>query len=471
MALAPKPGRAGLVAVVVAAAAARFGVVAWAGGRFLPVGDGVYYHKLALRLAAGLGYTWLWPDGAVTYAAHYPVGYPALLAGAYRLFGISPATAGGLAALLGVAASAATHRVALASAGPRAALGAGLAVALSPALVFYTPALMTEGVTASLLALSAWAVAAAREQKPARAPLFAALAGLVLGAATLVRPQSLLFAPFFGALAAPPGSGARARARDAVLALAAAIAVCVPWALRNCARMGRCTLVSFNGGWNLLIGASPAAKGTWAPLEVPEACRLVFDEAAKDACFGAVARQQIAAEPLRWLALLPAKWATTFDFPGAAPWYLFDSNPAAFPDAAKSTLAAVELASARLALVACLLALALAPGPRRPARAAVALAGVACAFGAHAYPAYLALAVAAALLGRALLRERLLAALAALVVAGTAIVHGVFFGAGRYGLVANQFVMALAGASAAAAPFRGARDWLVARARRAPSPR
>ncbi|MCU0687939.1 MAG: hypothetical protein MUF34_37790 [Polyangiaceae bacterium] len=72
MPLTSKPGRAGLVAVVVIAALARFGVVAWARGRFPPLGDGVYYHTLALRLAEGLGYTWRWPDGAVTYAAHGP---------------------------------------------------------------------------------------------------------------------------------------------------------------------------------------------------------------------------------------------------------------------------------------------------------------------------------------------------------------------------------------------------------------
>ena len=56
-------------------------VVAWASGRVSrPSEDGHYYDVLARRLASGDGYTWLWPDGAVTYAAHYPVGYPALLA-------------------------------------------------------------------------------------------------------------------------------------------------------------------------------------------------------------------------------------------------------------------------------------------------------------------------------------------------------------------------------------------------------
>ncbi len=399
----------------------------------------------------------------------------------------SLSAAGVLAALLGAAAAAAMHRVTLATAGPRAALGAGLAVALDPALVFYTPALMTEGVTASLLALAAWAALGARQAtsgrapsaatnaKPGRAPVFAALSGLVLGAATLVRPQSLLFAPFFGALAAPGGASLRARARDAVIATALALATCLPWTLRNCERMGRCTLVSFNGGWNLLIGATPSAAGTWAPLEVPESCRLVFDEAAKDACFGRVARERIAEAPLTWLSALPAKWSSTFDVPGAAPWYLHDSNPQAFPDGSKLALAAAEIVTARLALASCLLALGLAPGPRRGARAVIAaigLVGVTGAFGAHAYLGYLALVAAAALFGASLVRDRPLPALAAVVVAGTALVHGAFFGAGRYALVVAPFVMALAGASALTPwprAWRGALARLAARVRRAPS--
>ncbi|HEU4538447.1 MAG TPA: hypothetical protein VFS00_30210, partial [Polyangiaceae bacterium] len=370
-------------------------------------------------------------------------------------------------------------RAAWGGAGSRAALGAGLAVALDPALVFYTPALMTEGVTASLLALAAWAAIGARGAAAERAPRFAALTGLVLGVATLVRPQSLLFAPGFGALAAPNGAGWRGRARGAAIATALALATCLPWTLRNCQRMNRCALVSLNGGWNLLIGATPSAKGTWAPLEVPEACRLVFDEAAKDACFGRVARERIAEAPLAWLSALPAKWASTFDVPGAAPWYLHDSNPQAFPDGAKLALAAAEIATARVALVVCLLALGLAPGPRRGARALVAaggLVGAVGAFGAHAYLGYLALVAAAALFGAALVRERPLAALGALVVAGTALVHGAFFGAGRYALVVAPFVMALAGASAAApwasgGAWRSALGRLAARARRAPSTR
>ena len=72
---------------------ARMSVVWWASTRFPPAEDGHYYDVLARRLASGAGFTWLWPDGAVTFAAHYPVGYPALVAIAYAVLGASAAAA------------------------------------------------------------------------------------------------------------------------------------------------------------------------------------------------------------------------------------------------------------------------------------------------------------------------------------------------------------------------------------------
>ena len=184
--------------VVAVAFATRAAAVMWAGTRFPPAADGFYYHTIASRIAQGLGSTWLWPDGAVTYASHYPVGYPALLSLAYGWAGPSVVAAGFTNALIGTAGALAAYRLALEAARPRWALAAGLAVALHPALVMYTPAVMTEGVTASLIALAAWAAS--------RRSLRGAVAlGLLMGAATLVRPQSLLLAPGFGMLASLPG--------------------------------------------------------------------------------------------------------------------------------------------------------------------------------------------------------------------------------------------------------------------------
>jgi hypothetical protein len=149
------------------------------------------------------------------------------------------------------------------------------------------------------------------------------------------------------------GGGAR-RLAAAAIALVAALAVCAPWAARNCARMGRCALVSYNGGWNLLIGADEASTGTWAEIKVPPPCREVWDEAAKDACFGEAARRYIAQHPGAWLALAPKKLAATFDYSGAGAWYLHTASAAAFPERAKVALGAVETVFERLALLVAL---------------------------------------------------------------------------------------------------------------------
>jgi hypothetical protein len=220
----------------------------------------------------------------------------------------------------------------------------------------------------------------------------------------------------------------------------AALLVCAPWTARNCVRMKRCALVSVNGGWNLLIGADEASTGAWSPIKVPDACREVFDEAEKDACFGREALRWVREHPGAWAALAPKKLAATFDYAGAAPWYLHEANPSAFPYDAKAALGAVETLYERLVLLA---ALAWAAGrvasdeapARRWARAGTAIAGLAFVFTLHAWVAYLALAGAALLRGRRLATGPVLPAAAVVVLLATAATHAVFFGAGRYSLV------------------------------------
>jgi 4-amino-4-deoxy-L-arabinose transferase-like glycosyltransferase len=425
------------VLVTVVALFARAAAVIWAADRFPPAADGVYYHTLASRIAAGLGSTWLWPDGKVTYVAHYPVGYPAILSLVFQLTGPSVVAAGVINAIIGSAAALAAYRLARGATRPGWALLAGLAVALHPALVMYTPAVMTEGVTASLITLAAWA--ASRRSRAGAIAL-----GLVIGVATLVRPQSLLLAPGFGMLAVASTAPWAARWRRALLATALALAVCAPWSFRNCLRMGQCALVSFNGGWNLLIGAHEQATGTFAPLEAPDACRTVWDEAEKDACFGREARRMIARRPGRWLGLVPDKLAATFDYSGAPGFYLFQSNSDAFDAAAKRLLGIVETAYERLAYLGALVAAALAPGPRRRARWLVAAVSAAWLFQVHAYLAVLGLAATLLLRGKDLWEGPPLAAALLVSLGATIATHAVFFGSGRYSMVVFPLVTAFA---------------------------
>ena len=397
--LALSPGRRDALAVAGVALAARLAVALWAWSAFPAAEDGHYYDVLARRLAAGLGYTWPWPDGTVTFAAHYPVGYPALVALAYRAAALAPGAGAAmlLAALLGAGSAYAAHRVVDVGEVARwRPVGAGLAVALHPGLVAYTPAVMTEGITASLLVVALAVGVQARASSRPWPWLLAA--GALLGVATLVRPPSLVLAPVLGALAASPRASWRARAARGLAVTAVALGCVLPWTARNCERMKSCALVSVNAGWNLLIGAQ-TRSGAWEALDVPPECQTVWDEAGKDACFERAAWRRIAAGPLAWAEKAPDKLGATFDYFGAAPWYLHASNPVAFDDAAKVRLGALDLAASRLFLMGALAAVALARGPRRRARAAVGVLGALAAVTRHAWPGYLALVAGVALEG------------------------------------------------------------------------
>lgn len=424
-------------AVFAVALAARLAVVAWVGTRFPAADDGVRYDALAARLAAGLGYTWAWPDGAVTTVAHYPVGYPAALALAYRVFGHSVVVAGVENACLGALAALAAHRLALAVADRRVALWAGLAVALHPGLVLYTTALMTEGLTATLVAVAAWIALRGASRAPAG---HASLVGVVVGLAGLVRPQTLLLAPLLGLLAAGK--------RGAILGATVAALVCTPWVVRNCSAVGRCTL-STNSGWNLLIGAQPGATGKWQAVKVPEACKDVFGESTTDACFGREAVEDIEAAPWRWVALAPRKLAATFDYGGFGGYYLYLSNARLFSWSAVVAAGALETLYERAAVALCLLGMGRADGPRRRARRWMAGTGALLNVSPWGWCAVLCLCVGQACLGVQGLRRNPLQAACLFVVGSLVAVHAVFFGVPRYALPAVPVLTALAVVSVA----------------------
>lgn len=437
--------RASLVLFLVGLAA-RLGVVLWAGSRFPPAADGVFYDTFARRLAEGAGYTWLWDDGTVTPAAHYPVGYPALLAVFYLVFGAKPVVAGIANAIIGAGAVFATHRLALAS-GDRRAMMAAIVVAIHPALVAYTPAIMTEGIATSLVV-----IAAALGQKGSKRRL--AAAGLVLGAATLVRPQSLVFAPLLGLCAMPT---TRTRMLGACVATAFALLVCAPWTYRNCEKMHRCALVSVNAGWNLLIGTQ-TESGVWQEIEVPPECRTVWDEAEKDACFERAAKGAIAAHPLAWMRRAPSKLRATFDYSGAGPMYLHASNPKELSERASLVWGVLATLASRALLMGAFIAW--VRRARGDLSRIACFAGMLLALTDQSWIAYLllALVVLRALTKAGKVHDAAAASLApfrrslapvsqafsALAILATAIVHAIFFGASRYGLAVIPFVALLA---------------------------
>ncbi len=440
----PSSTRKDALSVAALALVARVAVVVWAAGRIPPAADGQFYHVIAQRIAQGLGYTWLWPDGVVTYAAHYPVGYPAMLGGLYALFG-AHAWVGMLAnAVLGTGVAVLAHAIASEASSRRWALAVGVVVALHPALVPYTAALMTEGLaTALCMGAVALAMGARRAEGRRRTALLLGL-GLALGLGALVRPPTALLVLPLAWLATSPMLGAHKRIVQLALAAAVSLAVVSPWVVRNQVRMGEAGL-SFNGGWNLLIGTNPSAKGTFAPLEVPEACREVFDEAKKDLCFGRAARERVAADPMGWVSLVPSKLGATFDYCGAAGWYLHEASAEAFPYRAKVVLGVVETVYSRVVWLAALASVALLSGPRRRARMALAVVSGVFLFTHHGWVGALGLLAALLLLGKALDRAPLAVSGTAAVLGATVLTHAAFFGGGRYGMVVLALVATLAG--------------------------
>jgi 4-amino-4-deoxy-L-arabinose transferase-like glycosyltransferase len=469
------PGTAFVLALFVVAFALRFYVASRLAGE--PVWDGHYYDFGARHIASGFGYAdEIMRDGHAVWHpwCHYPVGYSGFLAAFYKLFGTSHAVAHLANALVGALLAVVTYLLAGEGLSERRARLAGGLVALHPGLVLYGALLMTEPLSA-LLVLTAFylTVRLARGGRPAMQAI--AAGALVLGVAVLVRPQALLCAPFLALVI--PRAELRARALGAAVACAVTLVPVLPWTARNCRVMDSCALVSTNAGWNLAIGAFPRATGRFETLRSEDGCRDVTGQVQQDRCWFDYGVASIERAPRRWLALVPAKLAFTFDHESFAVEYLHEARPAAWPDgrraATRAALTAVHrvlVAVAALGFVALSLpALALALRRRKPrevgsdARArepadrrarvvqgallAALAVGTYLAFAADA-PTFWPLVVVACLLpwlplpGRPEARPGVLMAVSLL--ATTVLTHAVFFGEDRYHVVATPVLCILA---------------------------
>jgi 4-amino-4-deoxy-L-arabinose transferase-like glycosyltransferase len=132
-------------------------------------------------------------------------------------------------ACLGVATCALTLLLALRLLPFGLAVAAGLLVAISPHLATSSTSLLTESLFAALLALAMYVGVRAIH---ASTSTLAALAGAVLGLASLVRPQMELFPWLLMALCLAIPSW-RTHAKRSAVALLFFVAVTAPWHIRN----------------------------------------------------------------------------------------------------------------------------------------------------------------------------------------------------------------------------------------------
>ncbi len=244
-----------LVAVLVAVAL-RAAWIGYSEFRPLPDDDAFRYQYFAEQLAAGRGFVHL--NGLAT--AFWPPGYPILLSGFYKAFTSGFRLAQALNVLAAAGTVVLTYHLARTTLGRRTAFPAAVIVALWPSLIFVTAVTLSETVFTFLLLLALFLLL--REGgggRPRPLPLVAA--GAVIGFSALVRGQALLLP-----LAALPFWLVAARAwRPSLLRLAAvgcaALAVVLPWTVRNRIQMGSFVLISTNGGVDLWIGHHPGASG------------------------------------------------------------------------------------------------------------------------------------------------------------------------------------------------------------------
>ena len=230
--------------------------------------DPNFYYLYGEQMSRGLGYRLL--DQSPT--AYYPPGYPFSLVPFFWLGIHTPLhhfrnVEVGIVATTNIAYSLIT--IALAFLIARRVTGRSLAgyiaagaLALWPNLIFHTAVALTETLFLLLLLVIVWLVVSAPWDE-ARWELWRLVTvGLVLGAATLVRPVTIPLAPALLVVLLLARLGWRRALASTALVVVAAVGVLLPWAIRNSIVMHQLTL-STNTGDNLCMSRYVGGTGAF----------------------------------------------------------------------------------------------------------------------------------------------------------------------------------------------------------------
>jgi 4-amino-4-deoxy-L-arabinose transferase-like glycosyltransferase/Tfp pilus assembly protein PilF len=196
-----------------------------------------------------------------------PPGYPYALAAVDRITGGSPESVRLAQFVLGLCTCVLGFLLGRRLSGSAAGLWAAAGLASSWTLIFFEGELLDSSLLAALVLGSILALDAA-SRRPSTARF--ALAGALLGLASLVRPNVLLFLPPAAAwlYVRVRAGGSRRRLASAAAAtlLAATLLTVLPATLRNYRVSGEWVLISANGGINLWAGNNPDADGVRAAI-------------------------------------------------------------------------------------------------------------------------------------------------------------------------------------------------------------
>jgi len=257
----------------------------------VPTSDSVAYDQFARNLVDYGVYGWT-KEQPFTF---WPPGTSFLYAAVFRLFGYGYSKIVVLNILLSCAIIVVTGRVAARLYSKEVALFAMLVLAAWPTLIMFTTLLASElpYLFLTMAAIDAWTI---HNRSPA---LRGTTAGILLGAASLVRPLALMLPFVYGAAVLFERGHSRQRWCTQLTIIAAcitAMAVLIsPWTWRNYQLYGDPVLISTNGGATLWMGNSPGARGDYA--EIPERLDGLNDNEMSKV-LGAEAKQFILSDPL-----------------------------------------------------------------------------------------------------------------------------------------------------------------------------
>ncbi len=224
---------------------------AWEGRE--PVYDAVAYEQIAANLERGEGFTV--GASATQPSSNYSPGLPLIASGIYGVSGgVHERLARVVLALIGSLAVLFTYLIGRRLSGPMAGLIGAAAVAIYPALLEYGGMLMSEPLATTLLAGAVLAMLWATDKEGL---LRWALAGALLGALALARPEYLAVAILLAVVAGLRGIGEgwRPALGQAAVLLAGVVLVVGPWTLRNAIALDRFVPISTGGGQVLFAGS------------------------------------------------------------------------------------------------------------------------------------------------------------------------------------------------------------------------
>ena len=271
------------------------------------------YLSLAASIGEGRGFTYAETNEAGTSPRFGRApGYPAFLAllRPDADTGATPASVKVVQSILGALTVLLVASIARSAAGESAATAAAWIAAVYPPFVWIPAYVLSEALYLPMALAFVLLLGRART----RTQVF--LAGLLVGAAVLVRPGTLIFLPLAAAWLL------RRRDMTAAAAFALAVALVVlPWTARNWRTHGRFVLVASEGGVTFWTGNHPLARGEGDLAANPDIKRaeVAFRQShptlsaeALEPLYYEDALQEIRARPGWWLVLLAKKAFYTF---------------------------------------------------------------------------------------------------------------------------------------------------------------